>query len=168
MIIKRRQFLIVASLLGISPYVHAKTNTNFDRAFKKIELTLAMVQAHMFPPESKLPDATSMHITQFVYETIRHPSFDRDIKAFVVEGTEELIHRTKGTFISMSPEDKEKALRAYEETEYGSAWLERIMTLTMEGMFSDPLYGANIKEAGWKALHSYGGFPRPTTKYMGK
>ena len=41
------------------------------------------------------------------------------------------------------------------------------MTITMEGMFSDPIYGSNIKESGWKALGAYGGFPRPKTKYLG-
>ena len=40
------------------------------------------------------------------------------------------------------------------------------MTITMEGMFSDPVYGSNIKEDGWKALGAYGGFPRPKTKYL--
>jgi len=36
----------------------------------------------------------------------------------------------------------------------------------MEGMFSAPIYGSNIKEAGWKSVHSYGGYPSPKTKYM--
>ncbi len=166
--IKRRHFLILGSILGISPYVYAQTDSSFDRAFKKIEPTLKAVQAHMFPQGSKLPSADAMHVTQFVYETMQHPSFDRDIKAFVIEGAEEFMQRTKGKFLSMTTAEKEKALRAYEETNYGSSWLERIMTLTMEGMFSAPVYGANIKEAGWKSIDSYGGFPRPTTKYMGR
>ena len=166
--IKRRHFLILGSILGLSPYVYAKTDDSFERAFKKIEPTLKAVQAHMFPQGSKLPSADAMHVTQFVYETMQHPSFDRDIKAFVIEGAEEFMQRTKGKFLSMTTAEKEKALRAYEETNYGSSWLERIMTLTMEGMFSDLIYGANIKEAGWKSIDSYGGFPRPSTKYMGR
>ena len=168
MMVKRRQFLILGSMFGLSPYINARTSTKFDSAFKKIERTLEMVQEHMFPQNSVLPAAQDMHVIQFVYETMRHPSFDRDIKAFVLEGTEELINRTEGKFITMSTEEKEKALRAYEEIEYGSTWLERIMTLTMEGIYSDPIYGANIGELGWKSIHSYGGFPRPSTKYMGR
>jgi len=79
---------------------------------------------------------------------------------------EELESREEGKFIDLSEKEKERALRSYEETHYGSNWLSRIMTLTMEGMFSDPIYGSNVKEAGWKALGSYGGLPRPTTRYI--
>jgi hypothetical protein len=164
--IKRRQFLILGSLLGLSPYIQAKEMSAFEKAFKKLEPTLSTVQEHLFPEGSKLPSAKSMNVTQFLFETMMHKSFDKDIKAFVLEGANELEKREKGRFVSMSYEEREKALRAYEETSYGRNWLSRIMTLSMEGMFSDPIYGSNIKEAGWKALSSYGGFPRPKTRYM--
>ncbi len=164
--IKRRQFLILGSLLGLSPYIQAKEVSTFEKEFKAIEATLLAVQQHMFPEGSKLPSAASMHVTQFVLETITHKSYDRDIKDFVLEGAKELHKREKGQFVSMTAQEKEKALRAYEKTDYGSNWLARILTLTMEGMFSDPIYGSNVKEEGWKALGAYGGFPRPKTRYM--
>ena len=97
---------------------------------------------------------------------MNHKSYDKDIRAFVIEGAEELMSREKGTFVSMTEAEKEKALRAYEETGYGSNWLSRIMTLTMEGLFSDPIYGSNVHEAGWKALGAYGGLPRATKRYV--
>ncbi len=121
---------------------------------------------HLFPERSKIPSARSMNVTQFLLETITHPSYDKDIRLFVIEGAEELESREEGKFTAFSEKEKERALRAYEETHYGSNWLSRIMTLTMEGMFSDPIYGSNVKEAGWKALGSYGGLPRPTTRYI--
>ena len=108
-----------------------------------------------------------MHVTAFLFETVAHKSYDKDIRAFVIEGAQELDNRTKGEFVSLSLSDKEKALRAYEETNYGSSWLSRMMTLAMEGLFCDPIYGSNVKEAGWKALNAYGGFPRPETRYLG-
>lgn len=164
--IKRRQFLILGSLLGLSPYIEAKALSAFERSFKPVEPTISAVQEHLFPEGSKIPSARSMHVTVFLFETVAHKSYDKDIRAFVIEGAVELDKRTKGRFISLSPSDKEKALRAYEETNYGSNWLSRIMTLTMEGLFCDPIYGSNVKEAGWKALNAYGGFPRPKTRYM--
>ena len=120
----------------------------------------------MFPKESKLPSAMTINATQFLFETVAHKSFDRDIRAFVIEGAKELEVREKGCFVSMTKKEKEVSLRAYEETSYGSSWLSRMMTLTMEGMFSDPMYGANVNEVGWKAVNAFGGVPRPTTKYM--
>ena len=164
--IKRRKFLILGTLLGFSPYIKAKEITSFEKEFKQVETTIAAVQKHMFPEGSMLPSATSMNVTEFLYETIMHKSFDKDIKVFVLEGAQELITREKGRFTSLPKVEKEKALRAYEKTNYGSSWLSRIMTITMEGIFSDPIYGSNIKESGWKALGAYGGFPRPKTKYL--
>lgn len=170
---KRRQFLIFGSLLGLSTCidakdVDAKDMSSFDRNFKKAEATIRAVQEHMFPEKSKLPSAKKMRLAQFLYETVRHDSFDKDIRLFIIEGAEELMKRENGKFVVMSQEGKEKALRDYEETSYGSAWLSRIMTLSMEGLFSDPIYGSNVKEAGWQALGAYGGTPRPKIRYIGR
>jgi hypothetical protein len=163
---KRRNFLILGSILGLTTYLDAREPSDFDKAFQKVEPTIAAVQAHMFPEGSKLPSAISMNVTQFLFETIKHKSYDKDIRAFVLDGAEELIKRENGQFVFMTDTEQEKALRAYEETSYGSHWLSRIMILTMEGMFCDPVYGSNIKEKGWNALGSYGGMPRPVTRYI--
>lgn len=165
--IKRRDFLVLGSILGLAPYLKAETPTAFKKEFERVKATLEAVQLHMFPQKSLLPDAESMRMTLFLYETLSHPSYDKDIKAFVLEGAKELQTREKGKFVSMTEEEKEKALRAYEETNYGSNWLSRIMTLSMEALFSDPIYGSNVKEAGWKAVDAYGGTPRPKNKYLG-
>lgn len=66
----------------------------------------------------------------------------------------------------MTHRDKEYALRRYEKKAYGRSWLSYIMTLTLEGMLSDPIYGSNINEEAWKALNVEGGFPRPKKKYL--
>jgi len=163
---KRRNFLILGSVLGLSPYIKAKELSTFEKSFKKVEFTISAVQEHMFPKGSQIPSAVSMNVTQFLFETISHKSYDKDIRVFVLEGAEELINREDGQFTSMNAKEKEKALREYEETNYGSNWLSRIMTITMEGLFSDPIYGSNIKESGWKALGSYGGMPRPASRYI--
>jgi len=162
----RRQFLIFSSLVGFSSYIKAKEQRSFQKDFEKVKLLIGAVQEHMFPANSKLPSAKKMYAIVFLYETIAHESYDRDIRVFVLEGAEELNSRTKEKFLKMTHSKREKALRDYEETEYGSSWLSRIMTLTMEGMFSDPIYGSNIQEMGWKALGSFGGQPRPRKRYL--
>ncbi len=168
---KRRNFLILGSVLSFAPCLNAKESNSleqrsFDKQFRKVEKLIAAVQGHMFPEGSKIPSAGSMDVNTFLFETITHESYDRDIRAFILGGAEELDVRTKGRFLSMSAKEKEKALRAYENTGYGSNWLSRIMTVTMEGLFSAPVYGSNKKEAGWKALNAYGGMPRPKTRYV--
>jgi hypothetical protein len=163
---KRRTFLAFGSALGLSPYIEAKVTSSFEKEFQKVERLIAAVQEHMFPPGSILPSAKAMEVHTFLFETISQENYDKDIRAFVLEGAEELQSREKGKFLSMTTVQKEKALRDYEGTGYGSNWLGRIMTITMEGLFSDPIYGSNKKEAGWKALHAYGGKPIARTRYI--
>ena len=163
---KRRKFLILGSVLGLSSAIQAKEVSDFEKTFQKLEPILSAVQEHLFPAGGKLPSAKSMQVTQFLFEAMQHKSFDKDIRAFVLEGAKELEKREKGKFISLSYEAKEKALREYEKTDYGHSWLSRMLTLSMEGLFCDPIYGANVEEAGWKAISSYGGFPRPKTRYI--
>jgi len=153
-------------LFGLSSTLKAETNLLSHKTIKEVEKTIQAVQEHLFPPGSKIPSAKSMFVTAFLFETIGHKSYDKDIRAFVIAGAKELEGREKGMFTYFSNKEKERVLRAYEETNYGSNWLSRIMTLTMEGIFCDPIYGSNVKEAGWKALGSYGGQPRPDTRYI--
>jgi hypothetical protein len=163
---QRRNFLILGTLVGLSPYAVSKTVFLEDKTIKEVEQTIRAVQEHLFPEGSQIPSARSMYATQYLFDAIGHESYDKDIRAFVIEGAKELEIREKGRFVSLSRMEKERALRSYEETNYGSNWLGRIMTLTMEGMFGDPIYGSNVKESGWKALNAYGGQPRPKTRYI--
>jgi len=163
---QRRQFLIFSSLVGLSSYIEAKNKTTFQKDFEKIKPLISEVQEHMFPENSKLPSAKKMHAITFLYETIIHKSYDKDMRIFILKGAEKLNKRTKGKFLTMTISNKEQALRDYEETKYGSSWLSYLMVLTMEGMLSDPIYGSNIQQTGWKSLKTSGGEPRPLKKYL--
>lgn len=164
---KRRKFLIFATLLGLTTQVQAKKEQSFEKTFRKLEPTFKAVQEHLFPSASRIPSAKEMHLTKFLFETMKHSSFDKDIRAFVFEGARELEKREKNNFTKLSVDAKEKALREFEETNYGSNWLGRMMTLSMEGLFSDPIYGSNKKELGWKSIGAYGAFPQAKEKYLG-
>lgn len=166
--LQRREFLIIGSVLGLSSMLDAKSMTGFEKAFKKVAPLLGAVQEHLFPKGSLLPSASSLRSVDFLFATMSHSSFDKDIKTFVLEGAEELDSREKGKFLQMNHQEKENALRDYETTGYGRSWLRRMMTLTIEGMCSDPIYGSNIQKIGWKALAHKETFPRPKEIYLGE
>jgi len=132
----------------------------------EIYAVIAAVQEHMFPEGSAVPGAKTFRATSFLVETIMDRTYDKEIRQFVIEGAEELRRREKGQFLTYDTVEKEKALRAYEETEYGSGWLDRIILLSLEGLLSDPIYGGNFRESGWKSLQTRGGEPRPTVRYI--
>jgi hypothetical protein len=162
----RRNILILASLFGLSSYLQGKSKPAPIKSIKEVENIIQAVQEHLFPVGNKIPSAKEMRSIIFLFDTINHKSYDKDIRQFVIEGAKEFDTFSKGKFVKLSKKQKEKKLREFENTNYGSSWISRIMTLTMEGLFSDPIYGSNINEAGWKALAAYGGVPRPNTRYI--
>lgn len=163
---KRRSFLLFGTGVALSPYIQAKALSALEKSYAEVEETINAVLIHMFPPGGKLPSAEEVHLSRFILQTIAHKSFDKDIRRFVIEGAKELEVREKGKFSSYSAVQKEHALREYETSGYGKSWLSRMLTLAMEGLFSDPIYGANVNEKGWKALGAYGGVPRAQQRYI--
>ena len=164
-LLKRRNFLILGSLVGFSASLYANNGKPIPKALNRVAPIIAAVQEIMFPKNTTLPSAKEMDAITFLLQTVSHPTYDKDIRAFVIEGAKELQQR-ETHFLSYTDEEKEKALRRYEQTGYGSNWLSRIMVLSMEAIFSDPIYGSNINERGWKAVRSFGGQPRPKTRYI--
>src|SRR5262249_14976495 len=80
-------------------------------------------------------------------------------------------------FDRLSEKDREAALKAMEEgkAEFGGfssrMFFDALLQITMEGFFSDPIYGGNRDMAGWKMV-GYPGLPatyrEEVTAYFGK
>ena len=165
---KRRRFMEYGILAGCSScMIGAKTTLANENIPHNSLLVIEGVLEHIFQGGYEMPSAKEAGLVHFLQDTIMHPSYDKDIRAFIIAGADELNERTKRRFLYMQKDQKEKVLRAYEMTEYGESWLGRIMIVGMEGLFSDPIYGANPKERCWRALDTYGGQPRPKERYLG-
>jgi len=90
------------------------------------------------------------------------PLTPRDFFAAGVEATNAWSRKTYGkTFDRLAPEQRILALK---EMEAGKAqfqdfdsklFFQRLLAITMEGFFSDPIYGGNRNKASWRML----GFP---------
>ena len=161
--INRRTFLSTATVVGFSI---ARDNIKLHKLPLDLYKTIQKVQNHLFPTNSTLPSAKLFGATDFLEATIYHSSYDRDIRAFILNGAKELRDREKNLFLDYGEAKTEKALRNFEEASMGSGWLNRIIILCLEALLSDPIYGGNFKELGWRVLETTGGTPRPTTRYI--
>ena len=80
-------------------------------------------------------------------------------------------------FDRLSEKDREAALKAMEENKApfegfsARAFFDALLQITMEGFFSDPMYGGNRDMAGWKMV-GYPGLPatykEEIVSYLGK
>ena len=166
----RRKFMIASSVIGGAFAVQVySTETSLVVLKKRLDMvlgTIVSVQLHMFPPASLGFSFSIQALENFLRHTLFVAQYDPDIRLFVIEGAAQLMAMEKERFVVMDWHKKEQLLRQYEKTNYGSAWLSRILTLTMEALFSDPIYGVNRDEKMWQVLESYGGYPRPKSEYM--
>ncbi len=79
----------------------------------------------------------------------------------------------KGSFVKLGAERQNEVIRALETgkaTEFGwprsQAFFNTLRTHTIEGMFSDPIYGGNKDFAGWRLVGFPGAYPAFTPADM--
>ena len=163
---QRRNFLIASSLFASSRLLNANDRV-FIKDFDNVRLLFESLSFHFFPENSSIGFGKDMKIVDYLFDTMSHKSFDRDVKNYVINGAKEFEKTTKGKFIKMTKVEKERVLREFEKTTYGKSWLSRILRLMLEGVFCDPIYGSNTKEMAWKSINTFGAYPRPKNRYMG-
>lgn len=163
----RRKFILWSSMMGTAFAMDSTPQSGqLMQRLNKVIDTIVSVQWHMFPLSSTDIDVWKYRYRLFIEKTLFETHFDADIRAFIIEGAEKLIAMQDKSFHLLSRLQKEDVLRKYEKSRYGSAWLSRILTLTMEAAFSDSVYGCNYTEEMWKFIESYGGYPRPKSEYL--
>lgn len=148
-IIKRRDFLslpILATTLAC-----AKKDD--------VWLVIESVQEHLFPKTKKYPSAKEFEATRYLKMVAYHDSFDKDDLDFILRGAQQLQKNGYKTILNVR--EKEKVLQTFKESRFGENWLSLMINYTLEALFSDPLYGGNKNESGWKSFQHNAGKPRP-------
>jgi gluconate 2-dehydrogenase gamma chain len=99
------------------------------------------------------------------------PLTPRDYFAAGVEAANAWSRKTYGkTFDRLTPDQRAEALTAMESGKAAfddfdaKVFFQRLLVITMEGFFSDPIYGGNRGKASWRML----GFPGLPATYAGK
>lgn len=183
--VNRRQFIqAIAALSASWPMAGiASSRSNSDKRlilgetddaiYKNLTdpwLTLADVQQHLFPSgnliDDKSPGAKDIAALRFLRNMLEAPDTDAEEKQFILNGPNWLndlsVKQYSTRFINISTENKETLLRQIETSNAGSRWLSLMMTYLIEALLSDPVYGGNKDQQGWKWLEHIPGFPTPT------
>ncbi|WP_457674893.1 gluconate 2-dehydrogenase subunit 3 family protein [Thiolapillus sp.] len=125
--------------------------------------TVAAVQEHLLPAEKHAPGAKDVNATAWLQWVLSDPSVDDRQRRFFRKGAEEvhgLSLRLHGKpFQALSPADREALLRRYEE--HNPLWLRELLNYIMEALLTDPVYGGNTGQVGWKWLGHRPGYRRP-------
>ncbi len=129
-------------------------------------LLIESVQEHLFPKTQNYPSAKEFKATRYLKIVAYYDSFDKDDLDFILRGVEELQKSAYKTILTK--DEKEKILQAFGQSRFGKNWLSLMINYTLEALFSDPIYGGNKNEIGWKSFHHNAGIPRPKFRFGAK
>jgi len=131
------------------------------KPFKVIEA----VQETLFPKGLKAPSASEFGATNYLLKVSSHSSFLQSDLKFLFYGTD-LLMESHHDFLRMSPKQRESALRDFvKSSERAENWTALLLFYTLEALLSDPIYGGNKSELGWRWLGHKSGQPRPKVKF---
>ena len=127
---------------------------------------VSAVQEHLFPHGPHSPGAADVHATAYLEWAITAPGLDPDTRNTIVNGVGRLQDASLGRFDvlfgDLSFDQREQLLRYLaDKTRWGRAWLSLMLYYLLEALLSDPVYGGNPDEIGWRWLEHQPGFPRP-------
>jgi gluconate 2-dehydrogenase gamma chain len=172
----RRTFLLrggaalatIAALAGL-PYAVRKNLTR-ETAFVLFSTqqlkALEAVQEHLFPKSPDSPGAADINATAYLENAITAPGIDPDSRNTIVNGVSRVQDASRErfdvAFNSLEYQQREQLLRYLaDKTRWGRAWLSLVLYYIFEALLSDPVYGGNPGEIGWRWLEHQAGFPRP-------
>lgn len=169
-LITRRQILMAAaggSLAAMFPLSSIAAENN--RKSTDIEIdpwsVIDAVQQHLFPAEAKAPGAREINALGYLQFVINDTTIDIDSREFITKGVEwleDISHQMyKKSFVTFDDKKREKVLQRIASSESGENWLSTLLLYIVEALLTDPVYGGNTDQTGWKWLQHVPGFPRP-------
>lgn len=123
--------------------------------------TIELVQTDLFPK------AHELSINTFVYMSIilNHSRITDEDKEFIKNGVkwlnEEAVEKYNTTYTKLTSNQRQDILKTISQVRWGDSWINEMLTFVLEATLSDPVYGVNRNESGWKWLKFQGGMPRP-------
>jgi len=158
----------VAALAGLPSSVRKALtrDTGFVLFSDAQRETVTAVQDHLFPQGMASPGAADVNAMRYLEWAITAPGVDADGRNTIVNGIGPLNdasrERFSAAFEGLNIEQRETLLRYLaDNTRWGEAWLSLMLYYIFEALLSDPVYGGNSGEIGWKWLGHQPGFPRP-------
>jgi gluconate 2-dehydrogenase gamma chain len=174
--INRRSFLLATGVfagsvtLGSLLSYYYKISRKSPPFNKSQDIILQALQEHLFPKSYDSPGANDINALHYLHFVLTDPDIDEDNKNLLISGIdwlEEECHTTYNkSFINLSSQERDQIFRIIEDSNWGYRWLSLNLIYIFEALLSDPIYGGNPNEIGWRWLDHAPGFPRPTSDNM--
>ena len=171
--VNRRKFIRGALLAGAMTQISFFTScsTQLEKGNDLLSPEQATILTDVlnifFPDDGNGPSARDINTFGYIMWVL-HDSLNRksEENQYIIDGlgwtneTAQEVYVTK--FIDLDQKQKEEVIAKVTQLKWGRSWSSMLVTLIMEALLLDPLYGGNTDEKGWKWLNHTPGYPRPT------
>lgn len=83
----------------------------------------------------------------------------------ITDGTKDFLSAFP-EFLTLNKKEKNELIfSVIKENDYAKSWVSKIAYYGIEALFSDPIYGGNFEQIGWKSINHNIGYPRPIKTY---
>lgn len=169
----RRAFLKTALIAGAMTQIAAFTSCSTkleegnDLLSAEQATILRDILAIFFPADGNGPSSEDINAFGYIMWVL-HDSLNRTTEenTYIIEGIDWANETAKEiyftSFVELEAKQKEALVGKFTELDWGENWSSVIITLILEALVLDPIYGGNTNEVGWKWLNHVPGYPRVT------
>jgi gluconate 2-dehydrogenase gamma chain len=167
--VKSTLALSVLSQLALLQSCTNKAESNSILSEKQLDIVIT-VQNILFPKDKNGPGAINFNAHKYLEWVLADKRIDPDENQYIINGlkwlneTAEEEHSKK--FLKLTKKEQVDLIHTISRISWGESWLSVMLTLIIEAMISDPIYGFNTNEIGRKWLEHQAGFPKPTKETM--
>lgn len=141
-------------------------SVEIDNVKYEIDLhSLRIILDILFPKTSFAPSATELKSDIYYLWILNDSRLKVTKRTFLVNNflkfQQFCIEKYGKKFSSLDFIAQKEIVSIVNSTNWGETYLSRLMTIILESMFANPIYGSNPEKIGWKWLNYRGGFPEP-------
>ncbi|MEX1000943.1 MAG: gluconate 2-dehydrogenase subunit 3 family protein [Crocinitomicaceae bacterium] len=168
----RRSFLRAALIAGAASQIAWFTSCSSELEKANEYLTaeqstiLKSVLMAIFPDDGNGPSADELNSFGYIMWVLGDNYRDPEDNQYIIDGldwadeTAREIYFKK--YVDLSQKEKDAIIAQFVVLDWGGNWMSVMVTLVLESLLLDPIYGGNVDEKGWKWLDHVPGIPRPT------
>jgi gluconate 2-dehydrogenase gamma chain len=165
----RRHFinnLIGAGLIINLPFVNScKTDIRSELLNIRQKNIIDFTFIFLYPNDNFGPDLKTIKTIDYLYWVLSDNNVDPEENQYMLNGLnwvdETAIEEYGIHFEKLKTKQKFILFQNILKNDWGENWLSKMLTIIIESMFADPIYGSNPESIVWKWLNHNPGQPRP-------
>ncbi len=132
---------------------------------KRKEIILKTVLEFLYPSDGNGPSLEKVRTYDYFIWNIRDNYLDPEENKYLLDGLkwidETAMEKYEKHFEELNAKEKYKLLKAIVNEGWGENYFSKVLSVIVESMFADPIYGSNPDGVVWEWYNHNPGLPRP-------